>query len=318
MLLSVHNRFMHKKVFLLTVFFLVTACCFTYAGELSPYSEIILTPSSLMGFGKHLFEEKEYYRAITELKRFLFLFPKNQKADNARLLIAKSYYNGNMFEECADYLEKCRIDNSDVRVESVFLLGDCYVKMENYKIAKNTFKMIIDEHPGGTAADLAFTRIARLHLIEGEWEAAAEAYKGVKNNKKMAFVAKEAAKAAVHGKEIPSKSPVVAGILSALLPGAGHLYVGRKQDAFVALMLNGGFIWGIIESFRSDKPVVGGILSFFEFGWYAGSINGSVNSAYKYNKKKENIFRNNMKKFKFSFDKSQGGRNFLVSWHFDF
>jgi len=309
---------MYRKVFVFTVFFLGAACCFASAGELAPYPGIAFTPGSLISFGKQLFEEKEYYRAITEFKRFLFLFPEDQKADNARLLIAKSYYNGKMFEECANYLERCHIGDSGVRLESVFLLGDAYVNMENYKIARDTFKAIIDEDPGSTVADLAFVRIARLHLIKSEWEAAAEAYKGVKNDEKMAIVAKEAAKTALHGKEIPRRSPVVAGVLSAILPGAGHLYVGRKQDAFVALMLNSGFIWGIIESFRSDKPVVGGILSFFELGWYAGSINGSVNSAYKYNEKKENIFRNNMEKFKFSFNKSQGGRNFLVSWHYDF
>jgi len=292
---------MCRKFFVFSAFFLWAACCFAPAGEVLAYSEIALTPNSVMSFGKQLFEEKEYYRAITEFKRFLFLFPKKK-----------------MFKECADYLEGCHIDDNDIRVESVFLLGDCYVKMENYKIAKSTFRAIIDEYPGGMAADLAFVRIARLHLLEGAWTAAAGAYRKVKHNDKMLLVAKEAAKEAVRGKDIQRKSPVVAGVLSALLPGAGHLYVGRRQDAFVALLLNSGFIWGIIEAFRSNKPVVGGILSFFEFGWYAGSINGSVNSAYKYNEKKENQFRDNMKKFKFSFNKSQGVRNFLVSWHFDF
>ena len=70
---------------------------------------------------------------------------------------------------------------------------------------------------------------------------------------------------------LPKKTPGTAGILAAVIPGAGHLYTERQQDALVAFLLNGAFIWGAVELFRHDNYVAGGILTFFEFGWYGGN-----------------------------------------------
>jgi hypothetical protein len=85
--------------------------------------------------------------------------------------------------------------------------------------------------------------------------------------------------------EVPQKSPGMAGVLAAVLPGAGHLYCERYRDAAIAFLLNGAFIWGIVESFEHDNYVVGGILTFFELGWYSGNIYSAVASAHKYNRK---------------------------------
>jgi hypothetical protein len=78
---------------------------------------------------------------------------------------------------------------------------------------------------------------------------------------------------------------VAAGVL-AVLPGAGHLYTERYRDAAIAMALNGAFIWGMVEAFERKNYVVGGILTFFELGWYSGNIYSAVSSAYKYNRNK--------------------------------
>ncbi len=86
-------------------------------------------------------------------------------------------------------------------------------------------------------------------------------------------------------KDLPKKSPAVAGSLAAILPGAGHLYTERPRDALVAFLLNGAFIVAAVELFRHDNYWAGGIVTFFEVGWYAGNIYSAVSSAHKYNKK---------------------------------
>jgi hypothetical protein len=85
---------------------------------------------------------------------------------------------------------------------------------------------------------------------------------------------------------VSRKSPTTAGIL-AVLPGAGHLYCERYRDAGIAFVLNAAFIWGMVEAFRHENYVVGGILTFFELGWYSGNIYSAVSSAHKYNRDKK-------------------------------
>jgi hypothetical protein len=48
--------------------------------------------------------------------------------------------------------------------------------------------------------------------------------------------------------EIPQKSPATAGLLAAVLPGSGHLYIERYRDAGIAFVLNAAFIWGMVEA----------------------------------------------------------------------
>jgi hypothetical protein len=75
----------------------------------------------------------------------------------------------------------------------------------------------------------------------------------------------------------------MAGILAAVLPGAGHLYTDRPGDALVAFLLNGAFIWAAVELFRHENYVT-------------GNIYDAVNSAYEYNKSdKDNLIRQMIK-----------------------
>ena len=89
---------------------------------------------------------------------------------------------------------------------------------------------------------------------------------------------------------IPHKSPAVAGTLAAIVPGAGHLYTQRRRDALVAFLLNGVFIWSAVELFDDEKYVTGGIVTFFELGWYTGNIYSAVSSAHKFNKRTKKDF----------------------------
>jgi hypothetical protein len=96
--------------------------------------------------------------------------------------------------------------------------------------------------------------------------------------------------------QVPQKSPTAAGILAAVLPGAGHVYTERYRDAAIAFVLNAAFIWGMVESFQHNNNVVGGILTFFELGWYSGNIYSAVASAHKYNKKEREQYLNELEK----------------------
>ena len=85
----------------------------------------------------------------------------------------------------------------------------------------------------------------------------------------------------------PKNLPPPPGFWRLFFREPGHLYSERYRDAAVAFVLNGAFIWGMVEAFQHKNYAVGGILTFFELGWYSGNIYSAVSSAHKYNRNKK-------------------------------
>jgi TM2 domain-containing membrane protein YozV len=79
------------------------------------------------------------------------------------------------------------------------------------------------------------------------------------------------------------KSPAFAGVLSALIPGAGQLYAGSLQAAAVTFVLNGLFIGATVELARDEHyftaAAAGTAASFF----YVGGIMNAVDLARRRN-----------------------------------
>ena len=82
---------------------------------------------------------------------------------------------------------------------------------------------------------------------------------------------------------LPSKDPWKAGLLTALLPGSGHLYLDRPKDGFFAFVSNGLLLAGTIQAFKQDISGLGIALGFVELGWYSGTIFSAVSLTHKYN-----------------------------------
>jgi hypothetical protein len=128
-----------------------------------------------------------------------------------------------------------------------------------------------------------------------EWQRARERLSLVPKDSPLSGSANAIASELLHIDDLPRKSPATAGTLAAILPGAGHLYTERPTDALVAFLLNGAFIFGAIELFRHENYVAGGIVTFFELGWYTGNIYSAVSSAHKYNKRVKEDFIEHLK-----------------------
>jgi hypothetical protein len=81
------------------------------------------------------------------------------------------------------------------------------------------------------------------------------------------------------------KSISKAQTLNAILPGMGYLYVGQKQSALTATLLNGLFIAAATHFFLHGHNSAGIIFSSFEAGWYFGGIYGAGEAAKLYNER---------------------------------
>ncbi len=81
------------------------------------------------------------------------------------------------------------------------------------------------------------------------------------------------------------KSPALAGIMSAIIPGTGYFYCGEFKEGVSALFVNGLLGWGIYSLFKNDNTGSGILMSSVSAIFYLGNIAGSVNSAHVINDK---------------------------------
>jgi TM2 domain-containing membrane protein YozV len=144
-------------------------------------------------------------------------------------------------------------------------------------------------------ADIAANQMGWLLLEQGRWDEAKAAFGKVSAPNRLSLGAGRVLDQLELTPMPKSKNPALAGAL-AVIPGAGHLYTGRYQDAAVALLLNVGLIFGAIECFDNDMPALGAIVGFVAVGFYAGNIQGAVSSVRKHNARQKESFINDLRR----------------------
>jgi hypothetical protein len=82
---------------------------------------------------------------------------------------------------------------------------------------------------------------------------------------------------------LPSKSPALAGTMSAVLPGSGSIYVGRYAEGALAYFVNALLIGGTVTAFQEHQDGLGVGLGVLALAFYGGSIYAAVNGAHKFN-----------------------------------
>ncbi len=79
------------------------------------------------------------------------------------------------------------------------------------------------------------------------------------------------------------KRPWLGGVLG-LVPGLGHAYSGEYANALRALILNGLFIFGMVDTAQDEQWGAFAAISFFELTWYSGSVYGGIDAAHRFNR----------------------------------
>lgn len=85
--------------------------------------------------------------------------------------------------------------------------------------------------------------------------------------------------------ETEKKSVAKAQLFNAALPGSGYFYIGQKQTALTAFLVNGLFIAAAVHFFQKGEIAAGIITTSFEAGWYFGGIYGAGQETKFYNQR---------------------------------
>ena len=81
----------------------------------------------------------------------------------------------------------------------------------------------------------------------------------------------------------PNKNPLIASVLSAIIPGAGKIYTGDIGDGIFTFLTTGVFTFLAYDNFKAEHNFRGWLFSGLAVMFYGGNIYGSFASAQIHN-----------------------------------
>jgi outer membrane protein assembly factor BamD (BamD/ComL family) len=251
------------------------------SGPSAPLTEA----NQVLGFAEALFHNGDYFRAITEYKRFLFLYPSDARAGRVQLQIGLSYQHGQQWEDARKTFEEIARQQTDaaIRAEAAYRVGETSLQQGRYAQAIADLRPVAEQYRHTAIGDQAGYLLGWSYLRARQWPEASQTFASIDTTSPLFPSSRALADAARAGEELPRKSPALAGLMSAVIPGTGQFYTGRWRDGTVALLLNGAFLAAGLEAVSAGNEAAAGLLLFFEAAWYSGAIYGAVNAAQKYN-----------------------------------
>ncbi len=213
-----------------------------------------------LGFAKEL----DLYQAMIAFKRAEFLLPPHNFSRRMEIdyEVLLCYYLGKKYSEAIYVFEQGTLKTVTPEFPAyqdlLIILYDCYLNNNEEEKAEKILQ-IIRSADTPLADKIALSGI----LIQGDTTALKAIAPSQPDVKKL-----------LDTYQMQKKSIGTAQTLNALLPGAGYFYIGQKQSACTALLLNGLFIWASSYFFERGNLAAGLITTSFEAGWYFGGIYG--------------------------------------------
>lgn len=244
-------------------------------------------PSNILTFADHLYETRDYFRAISEYKRFVYLFPDEPRVGQANFRIGLCYQkSGNLENAIHAFREILKKDFSPEAARSVeYEIGKCYFLGRDYKNAAR----ILEE----LNSDRSLVMAGWSMLREGEYGEASGYFERAQLMRPGGYLSELSARLsreALEGEEIPRKSPVLAALFSVPLPGAGRTYCGRFGDGIFSFLLVSASYVAAYHYYEDDQDVAA--LAFLGAGLllHTGDIYGAAISARRFNVVSEEDF----------------------------
>ncbi len=240
-------------------------------------------------FIRYLIDKGYYQEAIFLMEKDTFNYKKLQR-DSLNYYKGWAYYTLKNLGESTLSLVKVGKESPFYR-KSYFFAGYNQIYLGKYDEARDIFReMNISDEP---YLSLLNFEISGVEMLEGNFETAEDILKNV--NRENATLNMQASTLEDIEKELKnhrSKSPVLAGMMSAIVPGSGKIYLGKTGAGIASMISTIGF--GLItwENYRKAGPTNAKTIIFgsiFAFN-YVSNIYGSVISV----KVMENEFKNSL------------------------
>ena len=275
----------NKQIWGLLLGILLKTTCLSVANAEESFA--YYSPENILKFADFLYAQGDYLRAVGEYQRYLFLQP--EKSEQIHYKIAVCYRFGGKTEQAIQGFETLlrMSPQSQYASRAYYQIGATYFLMDQFDQAagflREALPRITDTQQHAEAQQL----IGLSYLMQKQWSEAGEVFKALQESDVISVGGKAAVyhNYAEAGARLPTRSPLLAGVFSTIVPGSGRLYTGRLGDALTTFFTVGLTGWQAYDGFRRDglSSVKGWTLGTLCGIFYVGNIYGSIISARIYN-----------------------------------
>ncbi|MDP4199543.1 MAG: membrane protein insertion efficiency factor YidD [Bacteroidota bacterium] len=213
-------------------------------------------------FAYSLYFEQEFDFSIIELKRLQSNSENSTLSNYANALVAIDYLRQQSLKKARAAIDQVIPNTLDsVRQRNAFLVDYLIADAEDLD-AWNAGRCRDASHKSQMYSNLAAYALTK----EEQYDSAAAA---VPSSTDYVMSVRNSG----------HKSPTLAGIMGAVLPGSGYVYAGRFGEGISALTFNGLLGWGIYSLFKNHNTGSGILVSSIALPFYLGNIVGSYNAA---------------------------------------
>jgi len=250
-------------------------------------------PNEYYLFAVDLFDQRDYYRAVTEFKRYAFYSRTTDGALRTDYAVAACYQNAREWPRAIDAWRMLMLKHSSHAVvnEAAYRLAECMIANEDYVSAVAVLDRYAEEADAQAdyIDDACFLKGIAL-LAQRKWAAGAaqfELFRSSYPNSALADSAKSILSTATKLETMPSQSPAKAALLSSFVPGLGQGYAGRPGDGWTAFLVNAAIAGFTINRFdRGDHSAAYPML-LMATTFYAGNVHGAARAAVSVNRERE-------------------------------
>ncbi len=244
--------------------------------------------AGLFRHARSLYDEGDYYNAITELMRYRVLYPGGARYRKSILLLGRAYYRGGNTARAGEVMEACADDfnGTDDGEDALFFLTGLRILEGSPMAALAAIRLYRSVYPEGAsrirvelhacyAAALAGDLERALSDISRFRERYGDAQPGSGALELEGMVREELNR--------PRKSMFLAVAGSILVPGFGYMYTGRYLQGTLSFLSNSLLIFLIYNAVRTGNTVQIVLFSLMEVSFYQYSLYGAMRSVREYN-----------------------------------
>ena len=255
-----------------------------------------VSADDLLSLGDHYFNIGNYYSAITEYKRFIFL---NEIKTNNSLVykkIAMCYRQMGKFNKAIENLKISLLESetSKQKNERRLDIAVIYMADKKYSLAEFYLTKTIMFTKEDSIKKKAFALSILNSVYQAKWSNSKvylenyynlSSYFDKKTYNELITLIDEADKTKY-------RSTKKARIMSYTLPGSGQVYGGNYVDGLNAFVINGIFFYSLISTLVSKDFV--NVFNIISFGqrYYKGNVLNAEKCIENYNKKKSKSYKN--------------------------
>ncbi len=277
-----------------TVLLLVLITSATFAADVDarPVDQITISSLDLYNYSMWLYSQKDYQRAVGELKRCVFFSRDTGLQERAVFMIGSSYQGSQAWSRAIqgykDYLTA--YPEGAFRENARFRLAQCAFGAQDYTQTRKYLDEQLEEFPTGKYADDATFVMALSYLLGRDWKRAGRVWRTFPLQHPDSPLLEGASIMAAGCDKLrlmPRKSAGKALLMSGIIPGTGQIYAGNHGDGWMSLLLNAAIIGFTVNRFDRDDDTAGVILALIGASFYTGNLYGAANAVRNKNQAKE-------------------------------